>query len=132
MGNLTNVDYTGGSNSMTQIAFAYNGLNRLTNMTDTIGTTAFGAIQARLMRNTKNSGRILPCEAPATVWHSLGVRGGFGSDGQPDAGCRILRGRWRCLDPCGRGQVHCAGRIMRRPGRSRSPGPRERRFVTPL
>jgi RHS repeat-associated protein len=42
IGNLTNVDYSGGTVSTPSVYFAYDGLNRLVNMADGIGTTAFG------------------------------------------------------------------------------------------
>jgi RHS repeat-associated protein len=41
IGNLTNVDYSGGTNLMSGIFFAYDALNRLTNMLDSLGNTAF-------------------------------------------------------------------------------------------
>jgi RHS repeat-associated protein len=42
IGNLTNVDYSAGTVSTPSVSFAYDGLNRLTNMMDGIGTTTFG------------------------------------------------------------------------------------------
>lgn len=41
LGNLTNVDYTGGTNAMSPVYLAYDVLNRLTNMVDGVGTNAY-------------------------------------------------------------------------------------------
>ncbi|MGH7977780.1 MAG: RHS repeat-associated core domain-containing protein [Limisphaerales bacterium] len=41
LGNLTNVDYSGGTTYTPSLRFAYDFLNRLTNMVDGIGATAF-------------------------------------------------------------------------------------------
>jgi len=41
IGNLTNVDYSGGTITTHSIYFDYDGLNRLTNMLDGLGTTTF-------------------------------------------------------------------------------------------
>lgn len=41
LGNLTNVDYSGGTVSTPSISYGYNALNRLTNMDDGIGVTLF-------------------------------------------------------------------------------------------
>ncbi len=41
IGNLTNVDYSGGANFTPSISFAYDSLNRLTKMLDGIGSTVF-------------------------------------------------------------------------------------------
>ena len=42
VGNLTNVDYSGGTNYTSPIYFSYDALNHLTNMVDGVGTTAYG------------------------------------------------------------------------------------------
>lgn len=41
VGNLTGVNYSGGTVSMTNLVFKYDSLNRLTNMLDAIGTTVY-------------------------------------------------------------------------------------------
>jgi RHS repeat-associated protein len=41
LGNLTNVDYSGGTVAMTNLSMAYDALNRLTNMVDALGTTKY-------------------------------------------------------------------------------------------
>jgi len=41
LGNLTNVDYSHGSNTTHGVSLAYDGLDRLTNMLDGVGTTTF-------------------------------------------------------------------------------------------
>lgn len=41
IGNLTNIDYSGGTTPTTNISLAFDPLNRLTNMVDAIGNTAF-------------------------------------------------------------------------------------------
>jgi len=42
VGDLTNVDYSGGTNYTSSIYLSYDKLNRLTNMVDAVGTTAYG------------------------------------------------------------------------------------------
>jgi YD repeat-containing protein len=42
VGNLTNVDYSGGTSYTSPIYLSYDKLNRLTNMADAVGTTAYG------------------------------------------------------------------------------------------
>jgi RHS repeat-associated protein len=41
VGNLTNVNYSGASNTMASVSLAYDTLNRLTSMVDGVGTTAY-------------------------------------------------------------------------------------------
>jgi RHS repeat-associated protein len=42
VGNLTNVDYSGGSNSMSSVYLTYDAINELTNMVDGVGSTMYG------------------------------------------------------------------------------------------
>ncbi|HTR41477.1 MAG TPA: polymorphic toxin type 28 domain-containing protein [Pseudomonadales bacterium] len=51
LGNLTYVDYSGGTVSTPSISYSYDGLNRLISMSDGIGTTAFGWTDGNQLQN---------------------------------------------------------------------------------